>query len=208
MVHVSPMSPAQAAGMASEDWVVSIDGETMDLWERRGAVVGASIRIVAYRYPVGHFAADVVLIAPPVRTKPPRKVRLPVKTLPEKIAPGLPVAPEERLQWVDKLSGDGGLTGTAVRLATYLMTTRRNARSNVAYPGRQRIASDHRISVRTVDRVTALLRRRGWFMVMSGSLDGTTNRYLGTWPETFTDYVLELRKRRHNRATTPGQRHG
>jgi hypothetical protein len=176
IVDVAPWSPAFKAGIISDDWVVSLDGECLDLWEQHGAAVGACIHVTGYR--AGPWALEVVLGSRParqLRQRQPRPMSFP------QVTAGRRVGPKERLQWQAALSEDPALPARAIALAVRL-SAKYADKYNAAWPGRARLARDLGVTVSTIDRMKARLSVRGWLKWMSGRRTGETNRYWMTWP--------------------------
>jgi hypothetical protein len=177
-VDVAPWSPAATADIMSGDYVVSIDGESLDVWDAHGAPTGTRVHVVCYR-PVaaGHWTADVVLAPRPARQRqrPPRPAHHP------QVASGRRLGAKQRLQWQQTMGTDHALTARARDVARELATHYADA-ANIAFPGRATLARDLGVSVRTIDRAVKTLRHRGRIRVVSGRRTGEANRYILTWP--------------------------
>jgi hypothetical protein len=179
LVDIAPWSPAATAGIMSGDYVVSIDGESLDVWDAHGAPVGAHVHVVCYRpAAAAHQTADVVLAPRPARQRrqrPPRPARHP------QVVSGRRLGTKQRLQWQQAMGTDHALTARARDVARELATHYAD-RTNIAFPGRATLARDLGVSVRTIDRAVTTLRHRGWIRVVSGRRTGEANRYILTWP--------------------------
>jgi hypothetical protein len=178
MVNVALWSPAATAGIIGGDYVVSIDGERLDVWDAHGAPVGTSVHVVGYRPTAGRWAVDVILASRPACQRLQRPSR--PTTYPQ-VACGRRLGAKERLKWEAEMYDDLALTARARDLAMRLAAKYANA-ANVSWPGRARLARDLGVAVITIDRAKALLGRRGWLKWLSGRRTGETNRYWLTWP--------------------------
>ena len=95
IVDVAPWSPAASAGVVSGDWILSLNGERLDTFDRRGALVGTRVRVTVHRLGIAPWIADLVLMPPPART---RRERLPLPAYPQ-VACGRRLGAKQRLQW-------------------------------------------------------------------------------------------------------------
>ncbi len=178
IVDVVPWSPAATVGIVSGDWILSLNGERMDLFDRRGAPVGTHVSATVHRIGNGPWTVDIVLVPPPARQRrqrPARPIGFP------KIAHGRRLGPKERLKWETAMQEDPAVNARARDVANRLATKYADNR-NMAWPGRARLARDLGVSVNTIDRAKAQLSHRGWVKWVSGRVTGEANRYFLTWP--------------------------
>jgi hypothetical protein len=137
LVNVALWSPAATAGIASGDYVVSINGEHLDEWDAHGAPVGTKVHVAGYRPKAGRWAVDVVLTPRPARQ--PRQHPLRPASYPQ-VACGKRLGAKERLRWEAAMYDDPALTTRARDLAMRLASRYANA-ANVLWPGRARLAA-------------------------------------------------------------------
>src|SRR5713101_8041976 len=126
-VMVAPRSPAKKAGIASGDYVVSINGTTFEAFSAKPPPVGAVALVKVFREGKGFLLFDATLAEEPL-PKAARRIP-PIKSVPC----GAPVTRGERLKWLSRITGDPRLSprdkAVAARLALYYLN-----RCGEAYP--------------------------------------------------------------------------
>lgn len=178
IVDVVPWSPAATAGVAGGDWVLSLNGERLDVFQARGVPVGTHVRVTIHRPGIGLLMAELVLAQPPERQR--RQLQARPATFPQ-VPHGRRLGPKERLQWETAMQEDHALSARARDVANRLATKYADKR-NMAWPGRVKLARDLGVSVVTIDRAKAKLTHRGWVKWICGRATGEANRYFLTWP--------------------------
>src|SRR5215475_4931669 len=116
-VMVAPRSPAKKAGIASGDYVVSINGTTFEAFSAKRPPVGAVALVKVFREGKGFLLFDAMLSEQP-RPKTPQRTPL-IESAPC----GAPAARGGRLKWLSGIAGDPRLSprdkAIATRLALY-----------------------------------------------------------------------------------------
>lgn len=84
---------------------------------------------------------------------------------------------EVKLQWLQQLSCDGGLSDNAKCVALYIVTTHLNGHTEKAWPSYKTIADATGKSVKTVQRAIKDLELLGWFEVVRGNGVGHNTEY-------------------------------
>ncbi|GAB3441394.1 helix-turn-helix domain-containing protein [Insolitispirillum peregrinum] len=74
-----------------------------------------------------------------------------------------------KLQWLQLLSCDPGLSDCAKTVALYIITTHMNGHTEKAWPSYQTIADATGKSVKTIQRAVRDLENAGWFEVQRGN---------------------------------------
>jgi hypothetical protein len=184
LVDVTPGSPAWRAHLRDGAWVLMINGQSMELFESVGAVVGTAVRVDAFHPDVGNVSVQFRLAE---RPKPSRPRRAAIT----RAVSGAPVEKRERRQWLTKLSDCANLLPIDVAIATRLAM--KYANGSEAYPSIERLARDLRVSSRTVKRGIVRIRASGFIDVRSGKRAGRSNRYCLTWPVASLSNVTPLR---------------
>jgi PDZ domain len=178
IVDVAPFSPAATAGIASGDWVLTLNGERIDVFSARGAPVGTHVCVTWHHPGNGMLAAPLILVPPPARKRRERQAQ---PTIYPQMASGRRLGAKERLQWQTAMQSDHALVARDRDVANRLATKYADRR-NMAWPSRTTLSRDLRVSIRTVHRSILQLVWRGWMRVISGRRTGESNRYLLTWP--------------------------
>ena len=84
---------------------------------------------------------------------------------------------EVKLQWLQQLSCDKGLSDNAKSVALYIITTHLNGHTEKAWPSYKTIADATGKSVKTVQRAIKDLELYGWFKVQRGNGLGNNTEY-------------------------------
>jgi biotin operon repressor len=184
LIDVTPGSPAWHAQLRDGTWVLMVNEQTFESFERGGAPVGAVVRVEAFSPDIGNVTTQIELAE---RPKPSRPRRRAVPTA----APGAPVDKKERRPWLMKLSDCASLLPIDIAIATRLAM--KYANGSEAYPSTERLARDLRVSSRTIKRGVVRLRAAGFIDVRSGKRAGRANRYCLTWPVATLSNVTPLR---------------
>ena len=82
-----------------------------------------------------------------------------------------------KLQWLQQLSCDTGLSDSARSVALYIITTHLNGHTEKAWPSYQTIADATGKSVKTIQRAVRELEVKGWFEVQRGNGVGHNTEY-------------------------------
>ncbi|WP_258045493.1 helix-turn-helix domain-containing protein [Mesorhizobium sp. NBSH29] len=82
-----------------------------------------------------------------------------------------------KLQWLQQLSCDKGLSDSARSVALYIITTHLNGHTEKAWPSYQTIADATGKSVKTIQRAVRELEVKGWFEVQRGNGVGHNTEY-------------------------------
>jgi PDZ domain len=176
-VRVDAGSPANKAGIKTGDYVISINGVSLEEFEAGGLRIGTKAIIKAHRE--GQVIFAEVTIRP--RPKPKRQKQLPLA--PCAVVPcGADVERNERLKWLDQVTGDHMLRPIDKLVAVRLMVRYANRFTGIAYPSIKKLAADLGVARRSVDFAVKRLHRAGYHDLKSGKAEGRSNEYTATWP--------------------------
>ena len=84
---------------------------------------------------------------------------------------------EVKLQWLQQLSCDAGLSDNAKCVALYIITTHLNGQTERAWPSYETIAAATGKSVKTIQRAIRELEATDWFDVWRGNGSGRKTEY-------------------------------
>jgi hypothetical protein len=174
-VRVPASSPARKAapiGLATGDYVVSLNGKSYEAFHADVPPIGSKVAAKAVRN------GDVIWTEITVGRKP----KPIAKVAPPAVPCGAAVKRKERLKWLTRVTGMSGLTALDKALAARLMVRYVN-REGVAYPGIDRLAGDLCMKRRAIEHAITRLRRAGFIAVTSGRAIGRANSYILTWPD-------------------------
>jgi hypothetical protein len=187
-VRVDPGSPASKAGLETCDYVVSVNGVGLEDFQAGGLRIGAKAIIKAYR------DGQVMFVEVTIRARPKPK-RQDQFLISNALVPcGADVERNERLKWIDKMTGDPALRMLDKLVAVRLMVHFANRRTGVAYPAVETLVADLGASRRSGTDAVRRLQRAGYFDVVSGKGEGRSNQYTATWPARSTNIVRLSRK--------------
>jgi hypothetical protein len=174
-VRVDPGSPARKAGIQSGDYVVSVNGVSLEEFNARRPAVGTTALLKIFRKQKGNLLFETILAKLPV-SKPqrPNKATVPC---------GRPVPRKERYKWLAQMSGRPTLRPLEKAIATRLMTHYLNREGNAAYPSHATLARENNVCVRTVQRSLSNLQEHGLLGIISRKMEGRSNIYFPCWPD-------------------------
>jgi membrane-associated protease RseP (regulator of RpoE activity) len=186
-VAVAPRSPARKAGIRSGDYVVSINGSTFEAFNANPPPVGAVALVKVFRAGTGFLLFDATLTDKPL-PKPAQRSRAFAST-----SCGQPVARNDRFKWLSRTTGDPRLSPRDKALAARLVVYYLN-RGGEAFPAHNTIATELGASVSSVKRSIENLRRAGLLHVVSGRIQGRSNRYSLCWPAEHASNVVPIHR--------------
>jgi hypothetical protein len=183
-VLVTPRSPAKKAGIASGDYVVSVNGTSLEAFTAGQPPAGTVALIKVFRVGKGFLLFDAILSERPEITRP-------SKALATAVPCGAPVARNERLKWLSRITGDPRLLPMDKALAARLVLYYLN-RKGEAYPAHDTLANELSVSVSSVKRSIVKLQRAGLLHIASGRKRGRSNCYSLSWPNDSGSNVVRI----------------
>jgi biotin operon repressor len=177
LVDVIDHSPAWYVGIRSGAWITKIDGVSIEVFEARGAPVGARVVVEGLHPTRGPLFADLVLREPP---KPKRLL----PAIRFECGPTLDNRPD-RPRWL-KLLECASISNAAKVVGLCLCNSAiRDDGFTIARDGWtiDKFAKRLGMSRRTVTAALAELRHSGFLVVTSGQRSRQPNGYRLTWPQ-------------------------
>jgi hypothetical protein len=176
-------NPAKKAGLQNGDYVISVNGISLQTFLGSHPAVGATaILKVCRETPHGQLvqqSIEVTLVRPP-RPGSQRPTTLTVPC-------GARVQRKERFRWLAQVSGPSPMLrpldkAIATRLLTYYCDRSAGDDCGNAYPSHATLAAEQNVSVRALQRSLAALHDSGLLEIRSGKKQGRSNVYWPCWP--------------------------
>jgi hypothetical protein len=178
LVDVTPGSPAWLADLRDGAWVIAINAQPFE--DFTGGVAGQTIEVRAFQAGIGPIVRQLVLAAPPARTKKAARpaTRLPTWKLEPPVLPGKRVYKDTRARYLE-YAARHRFVHKHVWFLTELL--KRDWKKGII-PRHKTIAEAVGCSVATVQRAQACCHHLGFVKVTSGQRSHRHNTYEVCWP--------------------------
>jgi hypothetical protein len=179
LVNIERGSPAWLADVRTGAWVLSINGQSYDTFERAGAAVGAAISVKAFYPGLGVFDRTLPLIEPPSKTSAPKPNRMPPAWKREPaVLPGERVFKDSRPAFLELAARHPHVRRHVWLLAELL---KREWRKGIVIR-HNTIAKAAGCDVSTVGRAQTICVHFGFLSVESGKRKHRSNSFTVCWP--------------------------
>jgi hypothetical protein len=188
IVDVADHSPAWCAGIRNGAWVLEIEREAFEVFERCGAPVGTSVNVKTLHAARGCLEAVLVLAEPPNKDQAAAEQRRPHL---RRCASGQTVHRAGRPKWEATLAVSR-VKHSTVRIGTFLSNVAFNDNGSTTDWSYARLAARLHCDRSTIRRGLRQLCEGGFISIDSGQRARRSNRITQTWPVELTEVVVPI----------------